>query len=81
MLGLLSHTCRNGKSSLILVMRVEVQRAVVKFSFPILRALWSLGMPPVLLSCCLLSPEEKVVSPSRYWHIPGFVPAMPVTTF
>lgn len=28
-----------------------------------------------------LSPKEKVVSPSRYWHIPGFVPAMPVTMF
>lgn len=59
MLGLLSHTCRNGKSSLIWVIRVEVQRAVVKFTFLILRALWSLGMPSVLLSCCLLSPRRR----------------------
>lgn len=33
MLGLLSHTYRNGKSSLIWVVRIEVQRAVVKFSY------------------------------------------------
>lgn len=74
---------KSGKKGKILiwVMKVKVQRAVLKFKktpvYLILRAQWSLGMASIQLTCSLHSLEDNVMSLSRYWHIPIFMPAMP----